>query len=63
MKVSRSTVESGYQVHINITRTFAICRMQSSCQNVYKLSLTGVVFQFSGEIVGGAKVELAQVKH
>ena len=38
-----STVESGYQAHIAIKRTFAIRRIPSSCQNRYKPSLTGAV--------------------
>ena len=37
------TVESGYQAHLFIRRTFAIRRMPSSCQNLHKLLLTGAV--------------------
>ena len=43
-------VESGYQAHIAIKCTFAIRRMPSSCQNLYKPSLTGAV-------VGGTKLD------
>ena len=37
------TVELGYMAHIAIERTFAIRRMPSSCQNLYKPLLTGAV--------------------
>ena len=50
-----TTVESGYQAHIAIKRTFAIRRMLYSCQNLYEPLLTGA-------LVGDTKLNVHEYK-